>query len=499
MQSSNIEQGIMKKDKSVIWAVSVILLYSLLNIIVLIHHEPWEDEAQAWLIARDLDIISIFKQMAYEGTPALWHILLFPLAKAGLPYISEFILHLVIAITTVTVFVLYAPFSRLTKVLFIFSYYMAYEYSIIARSYSLSVLLLFLIAALYVNRFEYPIRYSILVFLLFNTNVHSFFIAFSLTVLFAWELHRNEIKGVLSRIGVSVMLTGGFWAFLQLLSPPDNFTYGIFSENKTYLAPFAAIAYAFFPWHTINFLSVNLRLIFIVISFLIFYTIILSVLRKPAVLFILVISFSGLFYIFALKYTGAVRHYGLILIIFLFAIWISKYYSDSQIRLLEVSSNINLSKLSIAIINSCLALSLLYALEIQYLDYKYTFSGAKGMADFIKRNHLTDHIIVSHSMPGVITSLLPYLPGKKFWYADIENFGTLGTYNKKYLAGETISNLEVIHRAEKTFPDKSNILLLLTTPLDFPELDGFRLLYKVDKVFGYGSEKFYLYKSINKN
>jgi hypothetical protein len=498
MQSSNLQQDVIKKDKSVIWAVLVILLYSAINIIVLIHHEPWEDEAQAWLIARDLNIAGIFKLMAYEGTPALWHMLLVPLAKSGLPYISEFILHLIIAIAAVTIFVLYAPFSRLTKVLFIFSYYMAYEYSIIARSYGLSVLLLFLIAALYVNRFKYPIRYSLLVFLLFNTNVHSFFIAFSLTVLFAWELHRNEIKGILSKIGVLVMIAGGFLAFLQLLSPPDNINYGIFSEYKTYLAPFAAIAYAFFPWHASNYFPVDLRLIAVVISFLIFCTIILSLIRKPAVLFILAVSFTGLFYIFAFKYTGAIRHYGLILIMFLFAIWISRYYGNSQSRLWEVSSNINLSRLSIALINFCLAFSLLYASDIQYRDYKYTFSGAKEMASFIKKNHLGEYTIVAHRSTGT-HALLPYLPGKKFWYAGIEDYGTFVKHNEKHLAGSTISNSEVISRAEKAFPGKSKILLLLTSPLDFPESHGFRLLHKVDKAIGYGRENFYLYRPINKN
>src|SRR4030065_1367587 len=105
----------MKKNASFGFAVFLILLYSAIQVVLLIHHEPWEDEAQAWLIARDLDIVSIFKQMAYEGSPALWHMLLLPFAKTGLPYMSEFILHLIIAIAAVTVFVLYAPFSRVTK------------------------------------------------------------------------------------------------------------------------------------------------------------------------------------------------------------------------------------------------------------------------------------------------------------------------------------------------------------------------------------------------
>jgi hypothetical protein len=201
-------------------------------------------------------------------------------------------------------------------------------------------------------------------------------------------------------------------------------------------------------------------------------------------------------YVFAFKYPGAVRHHGLILIIVLFAIWISKYYDDSQKKLFDIASNLNLPKLPIVIINVCLALSLLYALKIQYIEYEYPFSGAKEMADFITRKHLDQYVIVAHrSGAGV---MLPYLPGKKFWYADIEDYGTFVTYNKKYLVGRDISNMQAIMRVEKVFPDKSHLLLLLTSPLDFPESHGFKLLYKVDKdIFGYGPEKFYLYEAIS--
>jgi hypothetical protein len=460
-----------------------------------LRHEPWFDEAQAWLIARDLDIISIFKQMAYEGTPALWHLLLVPFAKTGLPYTSEFILHLIIAVAAVTVFVLYAPFSRITKVLFIFSYYMAYEYSIIARSYGLSILLLFLIATLYGKRFKHPLRYSVLILLLFNTNVHSFFVAASLTILFAWEIYRSSVQGGRPKIAALVMCLGGLLSFLQLLSPPDNIYYGIVQEFNPYV-PFAAIAHAFFPFHSATFMPSNLRIIFIFIAFFIFVVIIFSLIRKPAALFILLLSFAGLSYVFAFKYPGAVRHHGLILIIVLFTIWISKYYDDSQKKLFDIASHLNFLKVPTVIINVCLALSLLYAVKIQSLEYKHPFSGAKEMADFITRSHFNRYTIVAHrSGAGVI---LPYLPNKKLWYADIEDYGTFVTYNKKYLVGRDISNEEVMPRIQKAFPDKSHLLLLLTRPLDFSESQGFKLLYKVDKdIFGYGPEKFYLYKSID--
>jgi hypothetical protein len=83
-------------------------------------------------------------------------------------------------------------------------------------------------------------------------------------------------------------------------------------------------------------------------------------------------------------------------------------------------------------INICLALSLPYCLKIQYAEYKYLFSGAKEMADFIKRNNLDNYNIVAHPPPQA-AALLPYLPRKQFWYAAIEDYGTFVPYNKNIL------------------------------------------------------------------
>jgi len=483
-----------KKTAFSIFALFIILLYSAINIVLLLHHEPWEDEAHTWLVARDLDIISIFKQMAYDGTPALWYMFLVPFAKSGFPYTSEFILHLMIAVAAVTVFILYAPFSRITKVLFIFSYYMAYEYSIIARSYGLSILMLFLIAAIYTKRFEYPLWYACLIFLLFNTNVHSFFIASSLTILFAWEFYRNKMRGSNKQISLFIMFLGGLLSFLQLLPRPDSIDYRLII-GSAYGAPLVAIANAFFPGHSAFFMQGDQRLIFIGMAIAIFFTITLSLHKKPAVLFILLLSFSGLFYIYVFVYPGALRHHGFILIVFLFALWISRYYPDSQSQLLGKISNPKLSKLSIALINICLVLSLPYSLTIQYQEYRYIFSGAKEMADFIKRNSLDNYTIVAHPSPQA-SALLPYLPGKRFWYAGIEDFGTFVPYNKKFLDSRGISNSEVISRMTNAFPDQSKILLLLSRPLSSTESKSFILVYKIDKVFGYNMEKYYLYKSV---
>jgi len=129
------------------------------------------------------------------------------------------------------------------------------------------------------------------------------------------------------------------------------------------------------------------------------------------------------------------------------------------------------------------------------MEYKYTFSGSKEMADFIKRTKLDNCTIVAHPSHYAL-ALLPYLPGKQFWYADIEDYGTFVGYNKNFLNGKNISNSEVISRMGKAFSEQSKILLLLSKPLSPPESNSYRLLYKVDNVFGYNLEKYYLYTPI---
>ena len=55
----------------------VLLIYVVLIFIVVLNHEQWADEAQAWLLARDSSLFGLlFKNMRYEGHPPLWHLIL---------------------------------------------------------------------------------------------------------------------------------------------------------------------------------------------------------------------------------------------------------------------------------------------------------------------------------------------------------------------------------------------------------------------------------------
>src|SRR6059058_3177685 len=141
----------------------VLAAYAAGLAIIEAHHEPWRDEADCWLLARDADLFTFFHRMGLSGTPGLWHALLVPLARTGLPYASQAVLHILIASCTAALILWKAPFPLILRIMTIYSYYLSYEYSVVVRSYALGVLLLFCIATIYPRRYEKPLVFGLLV------------------------------------------------------------------------------------------------------------------------------------------------------------------------------------------------------------------------------------------------------------------------------------------------------------------------------------------------
>ena len=142
------------------------------------HHEPWSDEAFPWMIARDTDLRGFLDIILHnwDRHPGLFYCILLPFAKLGFPYYTQAVLNILFALTAALLFLAMAPFARIFKYLFLFSFFMIYEYSVIVRPYMLAVMLIFAIAAFYSQRTTRPILYAVLVSMLFHTD----FICFGL-------------------------------------------------------------------------------------------------------------------------------------------------------------------------------------------------------------------------------------------------------------------------------------------------------------------------------
>ena len=110
----------MQIAKQDILKFTAFLLFIFLSIIFIFKHEPWRDEAQVWLVVRDIPNFDAFiEQLGYEATPGLWYFLVYPFAKANLPYLSMTLIHSFITIISAFIFLRYSPFTNLNKILFI--------------------------------------------------------------------------------------------------------------------------------------------------------------------------------------------------------------------------------------------------------------------------------------------------------------------------------------------------------------------------------------------
>jgi hypothetical protein len=172
--------------------LSVFVCWAAVVSIVVRRHEPWADESQAWLIARDLDLKAIwFNELRYEGTPGLWHTLLWVAQHwFRVEYSALGTIGMLCACLGVGFILWQAPFPRPLRYLLVFSYVIVYQYAVVARSYNLLPLLLFVCASLYGDRSR-PVRLTIALILLSSVAVHGILLAAALGICYLLEYQRE--------------------------------------------------------------------------------------------------------------------------------------------------------------------------------------------------------------------------------------------------------------------------------------------------------------------
>ncbi len=172
--------------------------FTVLVLCVVHRHEPFSDEAQSWLLARDCSFFEmLFRRMHYEGSPALWHGILWALVRIGAPFRSLSYLSALLASLSALLVLYFAPFPAWLRGLFVFGYYPAYQYAVVARSYCLNVLLVALAAIFYPTRESKPQRYCLILAALANANAFGFVVAVVLFLEFAltaWKSRATPAK-----------------------------------------------------------------------------------------------------------------------------------------------------------------------------------------------------------------------------------------------------------------------------------------------------------------
>ena len=177
--------------------ISTLAAYSAMLLVGITHHEPWADEAQAWLLSRDLGYrYLIFHQIAYEGHPPLWFTILW-IANHWfhLPYQSIGWIGGACALAGCWFFARYSPFPPVIRVLLPFTYFIAFQYAIVARPYVLFPLFAFAAAHFFEGAEKRPWRFVAALSALVLLSAAGVMLALGLIVSRAWYCFRSW-KGI---------------------------------------------------------------------------------------------------------------------------------------------------------------------------------------------------------------------------------------------------------------------------------------------------------------
>lgn len=375
------------KSKDNAWFWVVIVLYTLITLLRLINHQPWFDEAHAWSIAQELSLFDIFNLMAFEGHTFIWYLLLMPFAKTNFFYPwPMLIMNYLFAFVSVVLLWKKAPFSNITKTIITFSFPFLACLPILARCYSIGVMLLFLLAILYEKRLKNPLVYSTLIILCANTSVMAILGAAAFGFIFAYDLIREALKDNVSKkdfiLSFVIMAFGAVLILWQLGNTSklmavdavnfiNNFTDFILSSNLI----ISTVAVG-------GFLLALGGIPFCIWS------------DKRALFFYLFVT-GGLLAVFNFKYAGYAHHYIFLYIYCIVSLWIADINNKYEF------------------ITNTLIFVMFFGLlfNVKNVDIVYFASHSKDIAQIILQDKkLRDSRIIIFELFS--RNLLPYLYGK---------------------------------------------------------------------------------------
>lgn len=430
----------------------VFLLFAAITLITTLHHEAWGDETDVWLVARDGGLGPIVDSLSYRGTPILWFLAVWPFAALGAPYLAQQLVNLAFAWAAVLLFLRFAPFPRLSRALFAFSYYAAFEYAVVARPYALFMLLLFLIARGWESRERRPMAFAIPVALVANTTSPGLIVGAVAGLLYladAWRVRKVAWPAIVT------MLAGGLASVAQLWPREGG---PVAFSHVTVDTLWYTLTNAFFPkmWETPG-------LVLAIVAFLILT---FAIARRPVALSFLMLSLVPILLVYVYIWMGGLRHAGIVTLLVIASLWIAKSYGPLRAE-----------RVAVAVLNVALGWSVLVAFAAWRSEWRHAYSGSRDAAAYLRHEAPTAQLVARGTFAE---SVLAYLPGRRFWYAGLNDDGTYAKWDEAFSKAESLPMETCIARAKQKFRGRK---WLLVTTAELPPLLArqFRLRYHTER------------------
>lgn len=480
----------------------IFVIFLIIISVNTLNHEMWEDEWQAWLIAKySSSLSSLFYNLRYEGHPALWYLCLYILNMFTEQPAAMQIFHLALCAAAMYIFLRLSPFTPLQKTLFVFGYFPLYEYSVIARNYGIGMLFLFAFCASFRYRDKnYFIPLALLV-MLTQTNGYGLGIASVCGGIVIYEVFTN---GGLQKAtkegrmgiyaGIAIFILAVFIAAYQILPPIQSWSW---RHNPIYeIAPASVsgtvdpaalarnpalgrdpalgkvldkivrtssgvwrgyIPIPEFTYHFWNSTIITTSGVKPVLSAILFLVSSLFLCKKPGALFIY--SF-GTFFLLVIEYKiglGRLRHQGYLFMLMIAALWISNYYPDQESRFAKRIRGDFLPRYKNSFIILLLCCQIIAGIYASVMDWKYPFSESKEMANFIRDKGLDHMLTLAHRMYPT-SSVCGYL-NHEFYYLAYDRFGSFAIGHAK--GWRRIKEEDILDIAERMSSERKSDLLLI--------------------------------------
>lgn len=474
------------------------VISSLISFTIIFFHEAWRDEAQQWLIARDLDFFGLVKHLKYEGHFILWYLILMPFAKLGFPYITQNIISWFFITLSLWLFLKYSPFSNYKKILFLFLVPNIYFYPVISRCYCLIPLAIVLISMFYKDRKDKPIRYILSILLLINTHVIMLGMSAFLLLEFYIQaiIERNNRnkeqnkKILISFIIVSIGIIISFLPLLQCLTAnKDIYNNSSISVKLCYLIlmPLIILQDLFFLFSINKFI---LSIIILATSYLIYYE--LKNYKYDFFKICIVIFWQFIIYsfIYGISYQ---RIYTII--------WIVIFFDWTREKNIQKNIYTKIRDISLIVI---MLINIVCSLAVIYYDLCFNYSSAKQTSEYIKDNIKNNSVILVGNQEEFASCIIPYTDRVRFYNIQRERFFSYTIRDDK---NKEILTTEKLNKALKKFENQEKIYYIYmpykvgvdtdTKIVDEFEENGiFKKIFESD-ISNYSNENYVIYEIIN--
>jgi hypothetical protein len=487
-----------------LFSPAALLLYAVASAVLLWQHEPWRDELQCWEIARQsTSLPELFFNSRYEGHPSAWYLMLFAITRFSSDFAAVQWLHWLIALASVALMLWRSPFGRWQKVLLVFGYFFLFEYGVLTRNYALGVLISMAICSLMKDWRRHWFALNLLLFCLLQCSLFAalmacaFFVPLFLTGI---QAHRKGAFGWQEiALGTALFLAGLLLSAADMAPPADTNYAAVWKwANPDWQPALGAFFRAMLPlpqwdmhgWNShilFKFLDWNQRVMVECIgALLLLFCCVWSLRKSPFALAVFALAWLATSVFLSVKFPGYMRHHGHFYLAWVMALWVKQ----AGVTASEKPSSLTFGdKFSNAFFLFILVVHFISVLPMAYFDLKYPFSQSQSVADFLKKNHLEDRVIVGDYDYAI--SPVAFHLRRPIYYPNQLKSGTYLLWNKAQAA---LKYDDIVPVAMGLCKEHGDLLLLTSYPIPSEKLnDSVRVMNAFYPAME-GSEEYYLYE-----